>query len=564
MKFLTKLTPFILVLTIFLSMGTTAFAAETQLAGTSAKSDVSLLAADFDVVGTKLESEEELPSSFSSKELGLTTPVRNQLYNTCWAYGAMATFESVLLKKGITTSQFSPMHLNHWGTLREDGTGWNRNYTGGGYSYIALGYLSSWQGPLLESDYPENTAQSDFATLTNTATKQAVANGIIYLDTGDIETVKTAIYEYGAVVGNYHVNDAYYNYQNHAYYCNHEGLQTPQLNGHAISIVGWDDNFPKENFNESARPSENGAWLCKNSWGENWGDNGYYWISYEDYYIFDTRFGHSYTYNDFELYDETKTLYQNEIDGATYEFEYISNYDTLTYINVFDIDKDFSTIDRVNFETVSQGAMYNIYSIPMKSDGTINHDINKWKTLYSGVIPYAGYHSIDVEDFKVSGDKFAIGIELTNHNNSGNSIGVSEWLTSGGKKIFTPQSKPGQSYLFYGSGNLIDVMDFYKERLADEIGGTFVIKAVAKETEYTIGDVDLDGIVAIIDATLVQMSIAQKETLTEKQMDLADLDRDGAVSIMDATIIQQKLAGIYKDPDDNSSSGEDFGDFEDF
>jgi len=65
-------------------------------------------------------------------------------------------------------------------------------------------------------------------------------------------------------------------------------LNTPsssyQVN-HAISIVGWDDNFSKENFPASCKPVNNGAYLALNSWGENWGNAGYFWISYEDYWV---------------------------------------------------------------------------------------------------------------------------------------------------------------------------------------------------------------------------------------------------------------------------------------
>ena len=51
---------------------------------------------------------------------------------------------------------------------------------------------------------------------------------------------------------------------------------------HAISIVGWDDNYPKENFAEANKPRNDGAYIALNSWGEHWGDNGYFYISYED------------------------------------------------------------------------------------------------------------------------------------------------------------------------------------------------------------------------------------------------------------------------------------------
>lgn len=56
---------------------------------------------------------------------------------------------------------------------------------------------------------------------------------------------------------------------------------------HAVSIVGWDDNFSKDNFTGLAnKPEHDGAYLAVNSWGTNWGpQNGYFWISYDDYTV---------------------------------------------------------------------------------------------------------------------------------------------------------------------------------------------------------------------------------------------------------------------------------------
>ena len=53
---------------------------------------------------------------------------------------------------------------------------------------------------------------------------------------------------------------------------------------HAISIVGWDDNYPKEKFKDENgnHPSKNGAYIALNSWGEEFSENGYFYISYED------------------------------------------------------------------------------------------------------------------------------------------------------------------------------------------------------------------------------------------------------------------------------------------
>ena len=56
---------------------------------------------------------------------------------------------------------------------------------------------------------------------------------------------------------------------------------------HDITIIGWDDNYPKENFerNDAELPKNNGAYLAQNSYGEDWGDNGRFYISYEDVFV---------------------------------------------------------------------------------------------------------------------------------------------------------------------------------------------------------------------------------------------------------------------------------------
>ena len=114
------------------------------------------------------------------------------------------------------------------------------------------------------------------------------------------------------------------------------------------------------------------------------------------------------------------------------------------------------------------------------------------------------------------------------------------------------------SYIQYDDINELDVMDFYKQALDDDIGGTFVIKAVAKETEFEIGDVDLDKKVTVMDATAIQQHIAQIKIFNEKQLSLADTDKDNNVSIMDATVVQMKVAGLL----DNSGDEFEDSDFE--
>ena len=56
----------------------------------------------------------------------------------------------------------------------------------------------------------------------------------------------------------------------------------PLKSNHAVAVVGWDDTFSKENWPEGHRPPADGVWIVKNSWGTDWGNDGYFLLSYYD------------------------------------------------------------------------------------------------------------------------------------------------------------------------------------------------------------------------------------------------------------------------------------------
>ncbi len=443
-------------------------------------------------------SADELPVSYNSNSEGLVFPVRTQQNNTCWAFGALSTFETLLLANGEEISPFAPQHPNLWATKREDGTGWQRNDQNGGYSYIPLGYLTGWTGPVYDADFPTSSTKEDYDAF-STPPEYVLTQAIFFNDNAQRNAIKELIYTYGAVVGNFNADSDYLSNKT-SFYCNNQSLTISQLSGHCISVVGWDDAYSKENFAHSASgtPQSDGAWLIKNSWGAQYNNiGGYFWISYEDVWMFDSIFGPSYAFTDYERLTNNHKIYQNEIDGATYEFDYFSSesepYNAITYMNVFDFKEEHRTLSKVVFETTSTGADYTVYYIPT-AKGKPTKDTSKWTELAVGTVDYTGYICVDTADTLLPEGKGAIGITidnertyLENKDKKGytyipNSIGVCEWLFSGNKYIFLPGAEKGLSY-YMKDGVLRDVMDFYQKDFYDDIGGTFVIKAITNNDE---------------------------------------------------------------------------------
>ncbi len=70
------------------------------------------------------------------------------------------------------------------------------------------------------------------------------------------------------------------------------------------------------------------------------------------------------------------------------------------------------------------------------------------------------------------------------------------------------------------------------------------VKFTVEEDPYKIGDTDLDGELSVMDATAIQLHLAQIVSLNELGLSLADTDNDSSVSVMDATQIQLFLAQI--------------------
>ncbi|MBQ8057016.1 MAG: starch-binding protein [Ruminococcus sp.] len=73
---------------------------------------------------------------------------------------------------------------------------------------------------------------------------------------------------------------------------------------------------------------------------------------------------------------------------------------------------------------------------------------------------------------------------------------------------------------------------------------TIVFTGVSANASLLYGDADTDGKITVMDATLVQQTLAKITTMTQEQEKLALVSGNDTLTIMDATLIQQYIAKI--------------------
>lgn len=477
---------------------------------------------------------EKLPSSYSSRELGYCSSVKNQVGDTCWAFASLGSFETYMLKNNIYTTDYDPNLLDLWGTSQPNGFGWQRDVRESGSTYIPIGNFTSWSGPLsVEGEIP----------------KYGVTE-LTYLGKGDNDAVKREIMKNGAVTGNLMTYGRGYSKDRNAF-CITDNINISS--GHSISVVGWDDSYSRENFTGNYLPQNDGAWLCKYSWGDKYNSNGgYIWVSYEDYFLFSSEhFDPSFSVDRVREIKSSDHIYQNEIYGATYEFSYIES-DDITYFNVFDFSEEGNVLESVVFETLALGAEYKVYSVPLNENEEPTDDKTQWTLLGEGKIEHTGYIPCDTKNSILRRSKLAIAVELnTSGTDSTNCVGVSEWLREADTKkmFFIDPVQKGHSFVTY-EDKIVDVKDFYENELQDDNGGgTLVIKAITNnktEAKY-LGDVDLNGELNIKDATELQKFLADIISIDDDAMKNADFNQDGKLNILDVTSLRKFLAKVNND-----------------
>ena len=384
------------------------------------------------------------------------TSIKNQNpYGTCWAHAAMASAEADLWKKGLADSTID---LSEWqlayffyhtvedplgGTAGDSVTvvtdSSAEDYLDrGGNQQLATYRLATWQGVTQEADAPYSTVYNDRTKTLDDALaygKDAYhLENAYWVSMKDRDIVKQLIMEYGACAASYYHDSAYFN--SSSQWNRSEPLAEYKPTGtstnHAITIVGWDDNYSKDNFG-TYKPSSNGAWLCKNSWGSNWSKDGLFYISYEDSpnlngnaYFYDYGTGDNYDYN-----------YQ--YDGGVG----LSTYSVANAANVYTANSA-ETLKAVGFYT--EDVQYTC-TIKIYKNCTGNPVSGTLVSTQTATEPYAGFHTV-VLDTPVdlnAGDTYSVVVYQTTSSGTPKvPIDVSfswNWLTG------VSSAKTGQSFI---------------------------------------------------------------------------------------------------------------------
>ena len=290
---------------------------------------------------------DKLPERFDLRDYNWVSPVKKQGdMGACWAFGNVAALESSLMRYLNITYDFSENNVQN-SMLKYSKYGVS-TITEGGDLYTAVGYLLSWLG-ISPTEYDSYDELGKISPIISSPNDVHIFDAVFVPARNNVTDnylIKKAIIDYGALaVSCFAVEDGiYFNTNTSAQYINESSTEN-----HKVCVVGWDDNYSKDNF--AITPPGDGAWIIKNSWGSEWGDKGYFYISYYDGSFASKKELTGYIIKNDVNYD---MIYQHDIggdlvllDAKYYMNKYIAEEDALiaavgTYFDSSNLNYEFS------------------------------------------------------------------------------------------------------------------------------------------------------------------------------------------------------------------------------
>ena len=180
----------------------------------------------------------------------------------------------------------------------------------------------------------------------------------------------------------------------------------PEKANHAVTVVGWDDTFPAANFKEGHRPPADGAWIVKNSWGTEWGTDGYFYLSYYDMSICGIE---SFEFVTSDADKETERFSILEYDFMPAENISSTLFDEPVYTaNIFEVEMD-SVLQYVSAMTGDLNAEVTA-AIYLLNEGAIIPTDGILLDTITESFTFAGYHRMDLSSNLLLPEGARIGI----------------------------------------------------------------------------------------------------------------------------------------------------------
>ncbi len=238
----------------------------------------------------KAAAGDRFPDYYDLRDLNMVPPVKMQSNGGCWAYSSMSTMESRMLMLGEGLYDLSDNNLKYCHSFLPERSTY-------GNAWMTTAYFARQSGPLLEEQdpYPGGTSQPGVDCPIGEAPAFLVRDS--RYPPGDMSIIKQLVMNMGSVWSLMYINASYYNDVDYTYYY---GGDHPV--NHVLNIVGWD--------NDKITAGGVGAWICQNTWGTSWGDNGYVYVSYNDsqMLVYNAYFPIKVDYN-----DDTRVLLYDEL-----------------------------------------------------------------------------------------------------------------------------------------------------------------------------------------------------------------------------------------------------------